>query len=76
MSLAPQDYIALLEDGRKHNKTLGQLEALGQAVELMVQIAHEWEMSGVDDREFIASQRLIREVVELKNVISQTHFKN
>ncbi len=59
MSIPVEDYIALLEDGRKHNKSLGQIEALGQAIELMVQIAHEWEMSGVNDREFIASQRLL-----------------
>lgn len=76
MNISQEEYISLLEGSRKHNKVLGQIEALENAIELMVRRAHEWEMAGDKDREFIASQTLIREVVELKGVVAQSHFKN
>lgn len=75
MNISQEEYIALLEDGRKHNKVLGQIEALESAIAAMSLIDAEYERDGTVD-EFKVSQRMVAEVVALKAVILQSHFKN
>ena len=75
MFSSPQEQIDFLIDQRKHTKVLGQIDALESAIAAMGLIDAEYEREGTVEQ-FKVSQRMVAEVVALKNVISQSHFKN
>ena len=73
--MTTDEYIAFLEDGRTHNRVLGQIAALESAIAAMGLIDAEYEREGTVEQ-FTVSQRMVAEVVALKAVISQSHFKS